>query len=221
MDPNTVVEVTKTFTEATKYDPTVLYYTYSTIAQTLAAAFAFVGAFILFYLQSVNQTCERISDNIFESLNYGSHIKRLFLSGGWESYRKNFEEYMITDRVKVKISNYLTKNIRNPTDNEKREFREEIKRKLIESYTKGYSPVEIVNLWHTRCNLIEKFKFFAVINAITIVVSLILLSLSAILCNYSVLFWFPLVILILLSIYCVTKCVKIIWKTFSHAECYI
>jgi hypothetical protein len=208
MDPNAITEIAK-------YDPTVLYYTYSTIAQTLAAAFAFVGAFVLFYIQSVNQTCERISDNIFETISYGPHIKRRFLAGGWGSYRSKFEEFMIKDSLREETNQYQITNKREPTEEEKSNFIRKIKEKLRESYTIGYSPIEIENLWNARCALIKEFKSLAVFIAITLVASLILLPLSATLCNCGVLFHFPLAVIVLLSIYCVIRCLIIIRKTFS------
>ncbi|MHC4069042.1 MAG: hypothetical protein ACYS18_01745 [Planctomycetota bacterium] len=63
-DANTISEVA---VESVKWlDETTLYYTYSTIAQTLAGAFGILGAFTLFKLQSIQQLCRGICGMIID-----------------------------------------------------------------------------------------------------------------------------------------------------------
>jgi hypothetical protein len=51
---------------------TSLYYTFSTIAQSLAGAIGLLGAFVLFNLQSINEEIERYASQIATVLSLGA-----------------------------------------------------------------------------------------------------------------------------------------------------
>ncbi len=96
MGPNTVCEIVA---KAQPIDPTFLYYLYSTIAQTLAAAFAFLGAFVLFKLQGIDRTCENLAASVMDivetNLYYGRSFKiQLYKakSGDWKDFANQLEE---------------------------------------------------------------------------------------------------------------------------------
>ena len=63
MDPNFIPNNI----ELSSIDVTTLHYVYSTIAQTLAGAFGVLGAFMLFHIQSVNQSIKGICTRINEA----------------------------------------------------------------------------------------------------------------------------------------------------------
>ena len=74
--------------EALGIDATTLYYTYSTIAQTLAGAFGILGAFVLFRLQSINQSIKEICTQLFTAVprEIKDKSKQSFALENWEDF---------------------------------------------------------------------------------------------------------------------------------------
>ena len=94
-DVNTISKVAVVAVETVKWiDETTLFYTYSTIAQTLAGAFGILGAFTLFHLQSINQSLKGICSAIYNSSTIVSGIIRLsFLREDWQSFSDNLNNF--------------------------------------------------------------------------------------------------------------------------------
>ena len=98
MGPNTVCEIVA---KAQPIDPTFLYYLYSTIAQTLAAAFAFLGAFVLFKLQGVDRTCENLVASVMDYIgkSYSFHSSEIQIlranSGNWKDFANQLKKLIV------------------------------------------------------------------------------------------------------------------------------
>ena len=181
MDPNSL----NTVVEYLRIDATTLYYTYSTIAQTLAGAFGILGAFILFRLQSLDQSIKGICTAIFKAASkHTDKIKQLFAQENWDDFLQEIEGYSwnVTDRGTVLINGVQFKNYR----------------KLLRGK---------INL---KKNTILNLKVTLCLTAVTIALSLILLPLTPILAQriyFSIGF---LTIVIFLSILCIYKYMRLI-----------
>jgi len=86
---------------------TALFYSFSTIAQTLAGAFAILGAFVLFKTQSINKVFENITE-IFCGLNSAIGYESRSTED-WVQYIDEFEKYYSDN---WKDSNVLVDNLR-------------------------------------------------------------------------------------------------------------
>lgn len=83
MDPNTIDP--NVIAAAISLDPNVLYYTYSTIPQTLAGAFGILGVFLLFYLQNLNQTIKGVCSTIHTGgRDPVSNLRQLYTLEDWD-----------------------------------------------------------------------------------------------------------------------------------------
>jgi len=90
VDVNTVSEVA---VEATKWlDETALYYTFSTIAQTLAGSFAMLGAFVLFKIQSLNEGFRNIGKLLAPVSTWLVYMDDAYYLEDWNKYIYEFEE---------------------------------------------------------------------------------------------------------------------------------
>ena len=181
VDVNTVSEVA---VETTKWlDETALYYTYSTIAQTLAGAFGILGAFTLFKLQSIQQSCLGICRMFMDRhKRHGATLGELELSykhENWEMFYTELNRYKGVD-MKILLNNYavvtgevlLTLNL----------LKQNIDNKKM---------------------IIKKIKCSATITALTIALSLIVLPFSTKISQYETITMFLIFLTIILSILCI------------------
>ena len=93
-----------------------LYYTFSTIAQTLAAAVALLAAFVLYRLQTLNSEIEERSDRVLQ--HYGGDdrrvLEKLHVGGRFDevlSYSKRMEPKgtatEVVDRARPRLAELL------------------------------------------------------------------------------------------------------------------
>jgi hypothetical protein len=76
-------------------DPNALYWLHSTIAQTLSAAFGFLGSFALFRLQEVNQTLGRATKKFAEIIGNkpdAGEIYTILMKGRWNLFLYPFDK---------------------------------------------------------------------------------------------------------------------------------
>jgi len=83
-------------------DLTVIWYTYSTISQTLAGAFGFLTAVCVYQMQSLsNQLVQRGSDYLLGQINkppgQGDQVSFLLRSGRFEAFRHHITKCGFTD----------------------------------------------------------------------------------------------------------------------------
>jgi hypothetical protein len=71
-----------------------LFYTFSTIAQTLAGAIALLGAFILYRLASLNQDMRECADTISEKLNDAINQADIYVQGRQCARRQQYQELL-------------------------------------------------------------------------------------------------------------------------------
>ena len=167
-------------------DETTLYYTYSTIAQTLAGAFGILGAFTMYKLQSINNSCQGIGDAIIKSYCRTKHLPEVYMSYSnrdWDAFRESIDNYM-------EKHNDLHK---------KPEFRVcyELDEKTISRY-RGMLLRLISAQTKIKKQILSSLKF----TVITISYSLILLPLSAVVAQNIVVAIFFTLIAVVFSIKC-------------------
>ncbi len=101
MEPNSILDFLKN--PAGQFfliDSNTLYYTYSTIAQTLAGAFGILGAFVLFRLQGINQKLKTICSFIYNGASDQHPCIRIpFAQENWDDFYKVIENRVLTDIV--------------------------------------------------------------------------------------------------------------------------
>ena len=196
MPRNTSIEAVA---ESSLPDSKTLYYTYSTIAQTLAGAFGILGAFVLFRLQSINRSCENHVDNMsvvaqFFPNNKASILHQLREKKDWKSYAiefmSAFSEYEKTQREE-KTS----------------------KPKNLPRY-KEYHSLLIKDI-RTKTSLKRDLKITLKLTALAIILSLILLAVVPHLADNSFFFYIPLILSVGLSAGCVFLYARLIIKTFE------
>ncbi len=96
--PRESTEVSQMITSAQQVialiDETTLYYTFSTIAQTLAGAFGILGAFVLYRLQGVNNTTKEMAE-IFNKVYYAfkNHFYDSYYVEYWDDYISEMEKF--------------------------------------------------------------------------------------------------------------------------------
>jgi hypothetical protein len=71
---------------------TALYYTYSTIAQSLAAAMALLAAFAMFRMNAIGAECLHSAVAMEGDTGGGSGVRVLAISSDWSGVRKEIEE---------------------------------------------------------------------------------------------------------------------------------
>ena len=208
---NTIIEVAtevikKATTEVSQFDATALYYTYSTIAQTLAAAFAFVGAFVLFRLQSIDKTCLELTNIILKYLTLYNpstlHNLNIYASeNNWKKWINNLKTFYDKGEFISLMCRpaFLAKD--------KKERKDEYK-KWIKGGNREHYLNQLCSLSEKRDKLTNRFKRIAISSGITIIMSLVLLPFSSILCLHWAAFLIPLVLTIAATIYCLYGCVK-------------
>lgn len=183
-DANTVAEVVHWL------DETTLYYTYSTIAQTLAGAFGILGAFTLFHLQSINQSLKGVCSTIYHlSPNPSGIIELSFLREDWSSFLDNLNEYGMSALL-------------GPAGIDTEEY--ELLRSGLNheiNYKKG---------------VIKHLKTTAYLTAIAIVLSLIALAFVPKLVNYAFSSKVLLGLTVGISIGCIFNYMTILVKAISH-----
>ncbi len=193
MDPNTVA------------DATTLYYTYSTIAQTLAGAFGFLGAFVLFRLQSINRSCEIVTGNVF---TYISNTRLLFFNKTYQTEMREACDYQnwskFIEKLKAGISEYKDEK-QEPLGNAAKKMLNHFV-KLLSNHTNETSTL--------KKDLIRSAKF----TGGTIAISLLLLAFVPCLAKYPVLSQVLLGGCVALSLWCVWLYVSLIINVFADKK---
>lgn len=164
-------------------DVAVFYYTFSTIAQTLAAAFAFVGAFVLFRLQYLSKTLKSFTE--FEYTIYNSNIKNLVILEDWDNVIPEYRKMML---INVSPENHM---------------------KRINEIDKEPNVIKFRYTLNAQKDLIAAFKVTAIFLTIIIAVSLLFLPLSP---YYKDSLWFSILMFseVFFSILCLYLCLLLI-----------
>jgi len=200
VDPNIVTAITK-------YDPTVLYYTFSTIAQTLAAAFAFVGAFVLFRIQAIDRSCKEIAEELYRRPFRTPLLRNLINRRQWKEYADEFVTVYVKHRIKNKL----------PGVSRTEMFIKRVANEAIDQlFLQVPSPYEISALAQNKVPLLVDFKFAAKFSAFTISLSLILLPLSSKLCTQKYLYYGSIIVVLLFSIICILACLYVIFSVLRE-----
>jgi len=111
MEPNSILDFLKyPAGQIFLADETALYYTFSTIAQTLAGSFAMLGAFVLFKIQSLNEGFRNIGNLLTPVSRYIAHIDDAYYLEDWNKYIYGFEEVF---QKKAKSAQLNINNMRN------------------------------------------------------------------------------------------------------------
>jgi len=158
-------------TDLLRIDATTLYYTYSTIAQTLAGAFGIIGAFVLFRLQGLNQSIREFATAAWHNLGRTSQqgdMKIPFKTQNWEGFLAAIEDSALSKRRFE--SGAETRTLWDFVV-EKKDFlrhRESLRRTL-----------------KTKGDVMLQLKLVARWTALTIILSLVLLPLSPTLASYA------------------------------------
>jgi len=194
MDANSL----PTVTSALSIDVTTLYYTYSTIAQTLAGAFGIIGAFVLFRLQNLNQVIRASATGVHDNLDsriLNRTVKTSLQEEKWEAFLKAIEDDSLSKKWlgetvlwegvidKVRFKNH----------------RESLKRSL-----------------ETKGNVVFQLKLIARWTALTIILSLVLLPLSSILASYATVSIFLLGIATVMTIKCIRHYMSLISSALTE-----
>jgi len=191
VDANTVSEVV---VETTKWlDATTLYYTYSTIAQTLAGAFGILGAFTLFRLQSITQSIKGICTAIYNGAVCQRNIIKIpFAEEDWNGFSRAIEgrslDEVIYDRVSISLEQFEN-------------YRNKLKTRLI-----------------FRETVISYLKATLYLTAVTIALSLFFLPLTPVLAEWIYFSAGFLIITVILSILCLYKYVQLIKQTLRFTS---
>ncbi|OHB44532.1 MAG: hypothetical protein A2178_00085 [Planctomycetes bacterium GWC2_49_10] len=197
IDPNTTMAC----------DPTTLFYAYSTTAQVLAAAFAFVGVFLLFRVEGINKACEKISDFLYERHKNGGYkiAEQHYFAAEWlkfaEAFIAIYKEKKWNEAEQLAKENLCKKKTKKEIDSE------------VDTELKNWrpiSPVQIKELSQTLDEIITKFKKLSYILIALIIISLICLSISGLLCQNCGSFWIPLIIITIGSAGCLYGCINFI-----------
>lgn len=103
VDVNAVPEAAKVISGW--INETTLYYTFSTIAQTLASAFGVLGAFALFHLNGINQSIKGTCSAIYNSSNDPSEIIRLsFSREDWRNFLNDLNNNEMSSLLRGKVT---------------------------------------------------------------------------------------------------------------------
>ena len=81
-----------------------LYYTLSTIAQSVAAAFAFLGAFVLFRLQAADARLKDIAVTLAETTSMGNAFKRYQHLIATRSYQELYKQVSASANANASIN---------------------------------------------------------------------------------------------------------------------
>lgn len=171
-------------------DATTLYYTFSTIAQTLAAAFAFVGAFVLFRLQNIEHQIEAHAEELLNRYYTDSDYVRevaykYFNAKQWKKLiggiQKNYIGIMINSSVNRERKRAQDKELK-LTEQEIKKIEEETRKKAEKEFPIDYPPYDlIVTCLNEKEQLLESFKWAACYIVFTIILSVVFLPFSKIL----------------------------------------
>jgi hypothetical protein len=182
-------------------DTTTLYYTYSTIAQTLAGAFGIIGAFVLFRLQGLNQSIRAFATGARECLGY--HITfdeqdTAFKMENWDMFLKSIEDSALSKLRVEGLAGTLWKYVRQKDD------------------LKGLRELLRIHL-KTRRFVILCLKKTAKVTALTIILSLVLLPLSPLLAHNILVSMSFLLLALSFTIFCITQYVNLISSALTES----
>ncbi len=183
--------------ENIQIDQTALFYTYSTIAQTLAGAFGILGAFMLFKLQSINNSIEGVCSIIYTGILTGSGR-----SSAKEEVRIPYVQqkwYEFYDAIKDRpFPDLFSGGTRQIPDNEFETCRDKLKEALSQ-----------------RSSIVRLLKSTLWITLIAISLSIVLLPLVPVLDKYFLVSCILVVITIILSMVCIVRYVNLVIKALD------
>jgi hypothetical protein len=106
-------------------DETALYYTFSTIAQTLAGAFAILAAFVLFKIQSLNECFKNLAKLLGPVANYIGYRSDAGYLEDWGRYIAEFEDVYEKNgkSIQLNINDMRNKDIEMHINTFKKDFK--------------------------------------------------------------------------------------------------
>lgn len=161
--------------EIFQIDRTALFYTYSTIAQTLAGAFGILGAFILFRLQALNQVLKSVCSSIYNGgRNKRDGVKTPLAQEDWKGFYavikdRNLDEIVFNDFTinsgDLESFKFILKT--------KLELKEKITKKAHKTLWHTVFPIALSLLCLPICSLLSQYSILSlVVLAITTAASI-------------------------------------------------
>lgn len=155
-------------------DETTLYYTFSTISQTLGGAIALLGAFVLYKIQSIYTHLDQKINEIIclyngKSTRIIEKIKFLILFKEYEKVIEAFKkdlELQVNNQVKTMELDNVYEVI---TD--KNEIRYH------------HLALSVIDLWQDKIDIFQQMKYALIISIFTIILSVIILSCTPLICD--------------------------------------
>ena len=165
-----------------KINETTLYYTFSTIAQTLAGAFGILGAFTMYRLQSIKNVCSAIGDRVISSkLSTKPHLNKLLVPYSHARWRDLFNELDLHKKDNIKRE----EEIKEFPEKEKARIESKDWEYFYQCYT--ITPDELTQILHILKHNIDTKKliksniYFSLrLTVFTIAISLLVLPFSGI-----------------------------------------
>lgn len=180
--------------ENIQIDQTALFYTYSTIAQTLAGAFGILGAFMLFKLQSISNSIEGVCTTIYNAIlnNHGKssakeEVRVIYVQKKWHEFYNAIKDKPSSDSFRG--------GSRQITEKEFETHRDKLKEALSQ-----------------QSSIVRRLKSTLWITLIAISLSIVLLPFVPVLDKYFLVSFILVVITISLSIVCIVCYVNLVIK---------
>lgn len=147
-------------------DDNAVYYTFSTISQTLGGAMALLGAFVLYKLQSIYAQIENEISGLLQLYRINGHLKEKYLSQFYRLY----------------VTKNLSQIMRHINEEEVLKF---VKPIYPHAETSEFEDrrVPLNALWRFRVTMLRQFNFALIFTAITIACSVVVLSLTPKICQ--------------------------------------
>ncbi len=185
-------------------NPTISYYFYSTVAQTLAGAFGFLGAFVLFRLQSIDRACEKAFDFWLENFQMRDYSAGFILSvqkelsDDWDA---------VADGIRAEAERYHKKQRPDSC-------------KTLEKEFNGNFPeyLRLKNYAHKQYEVKTNFYRALIFTVITISISLVLLALVPQLIKNNLINKVCLAVTLLFSLMCICLYAQTIHITFGKTS---
>ncbi|OHB55326.1 MAG: hypothetical protein A2Y07_07435 [Planctomycetes bacterium GWF2_50_10] len=173
-------------------DPTTLYYVYSTTAQVLAAAFAFIGVFLLFRVEAINNAREKISEYLYNLPETKSKdMIQSYHQRNWVAFSNAY--------INHNINRSDNTNNKPPSEDLKSQRKTRLQEMIL-------SPYLVLAFSKQSKEVIENFKNLSAWLISLIILSLIFLAISGLICHYVWSFWGPLILITYFSACSLWKC---------------
>lgn len=155
-------------------DETTLYYTFSTISQTLGGTIALLGAFVLYKIQT-------IYTHLDQEIN---EIIRLF--EGKPSRIIEKIKHLILFKDYEKIVEALKKDLRIQVENKVKTMKPDNVYEVITDKNEiRYNQValSVIILWENKKDIFQQMKYSLIVSILTIILSVIILSCTPLICD--------------------------------------